>query len=186
MTRQDFIDGVTTWGELLDFCYNEDCDICEDIVDNDTMSEEIDEELYEVARERSWRDVRDLLNEINTDYDYYRRDGGLSYIPLDDSDFDDYKDDVIEWMDNNGYWEDDEEDEEYDGPFQYDGDFAPDDTEYEEDEEPPAEEEDFSVGELMGMCSVQYLGMQREAARQMKQSDKEFEQYLSNMPKVLQ
>lgn len=186
MTRQDFIDGITTWAELLDFCYNEECDICEDIVSNDTMCEEIDDDLREATRYHSWQNVRDLLNDIDTDYDYYRRESSLEYIPMDDDDFDTYKDDVIEWMDNNGYWEDDEEDEEDDEPFQYDGDFAPDDSECKEDEEPPAEEEDFSVGELMGMCSVQYLGMQREVARQMKQSDKEFEQYLSNMPKVLQ
>lgn len=186
MTRQDFIDGITTWAELLDFCDNEDCDICYDIVSNEAMCEEIDEDLVEEARRRSWQDVRDLLNDIDTDYDYYRRDGSLEYIPMEDNDFDTYKDDVIEWMDNNGYWEGNDEDEdEYDEPFMYDADFAPGDEEYEE-EEPPAEEEDFSVGELMGMCSIQYLGMQREAARQMKQNDKEFEQYLSNMPKVLQ
>lgn len=47
MTRQDFIDGITTWAELLDFCYNEECDICEDIVSNDTMCEEIDDDLRE-------------------------------------------------------------------------------------------------------------------------------------------
>ena len=187
MTRQDFIDGVTEWYELLDFCYNEECDICEDIVSNDTMCEEIDEDLAEVVRGRSWRDVRDMLNDIDTDYDYYRRGGGLSYIPMDDSDFDDYKDDVIEWMDNGGYWdeEDNEEDFDDDRPF-VDDDFAPGEEDDEEEEEPAAEDEDFSVGELMGMCSVQYLGIQREAAQRKKQNDKEFEQYLSSMPKVLQ
>lgn len=185
MTRQDFIDGVTEWYELLDFCYNEDCDICEDIVSNDTMCEEIDEELAEVVRERSWRDVRNLLNDIDTDYDYYRREGCLSYSPVDDdSDFEDYKNDVIEWMDNGGYWEDEEDDEAYDEaePFD-DDDFAP--GEEDEESEPPAEDEDFSVGELMGMCSVQYLGIQREAAQRKQQNDKEFEQYLSSMPKML-
>ena len=187
MTRQDFIDGITTWGELLDFCYNEECDICDEIVSNDTMCEEIDDDLVEVARDRSWQDVRDLLNDIDTDYDYYRRDGGLTYIPMDDSDFDDYKGDVLDWMDNGGYWDDeeDEEDEEYydgDGPF----DFIPDEEDEEDEPELPMEDEDFSVGELMGMCSVQYLGIQRESARRKKQNDKDFEQYLNNMPKVLQ
>lgn len=186
MTRQDFIDGITTWSDLLDFCYNEDCDICEGIVSNDTMCEEIDDDLREATQYRSWQDVRDLLNDIDTDYDYYRRESSLEYVPMDDDDFDSYKEDVIEWMDNGGYWEDDEEDEEYDEPFQYDGDFTLENAEYDEDKEPPTEDEDFSVGELMGMCSVQYLGMQREAAQRMKQSDEEFEQYLSNMPKVLQ
>lgn len=187
MTRQDFIDGVTEWYELLDFCYNEECDICEDIVSYDGMCEEVDEELAEAVREHSWREVRDMLNDIETNYDYYRRGGLLSYCPVNDnSDFEDYKSDVIEWMDNGGYWEDEEDEDDFDDDVPFlDDDFAPGEED-ENEEEPTVEDEDFSVGELMGMCSVQYLGIQREAAQHMKQNDKEFEQYLSSMPKVLQ
>lgn len=183
MTRQDFIDGITTWSELIDFCYNEDCDICEDIIDSDEMDEEISDNLSEEARECSWRDIRDALNDITTGYSYYRRDGSFDYVPMDDSDFDSYKDDVIEWMDNGGYWDDEEN---YDDEPFYDeySDFNCEENE--EDAEITAVEEDFSVGELMGMCSVQFLGIQREAAQRRKQTDRELEQYLSNMPKVLQ
>lgn len=31
MTRNDFLNDVTEWWELLDFCSDEGCNICEDI-----------------------------------------------------------------------------------------------------------------------------------------------------------
>lgn len=184
MTRQCFIDEITTWSELIDFCYNEDCDICEDIIDSDTMDEEVNENLREDVGNYSWWEVRDGLNDIETGYDYYHRNDGLfDYEPMDDSDFDSYKEDVIEWMDNGGYWdEEDDEDEEYEEPF-HDNQLASEDEDGEDESEP--EDEDFSVDELIGMCSVQFLGIQREAAKRRRQNDKEFEQYLNNMPKVL-
>lgn len=184
MTRQGFIDEITVWDELIDFCYNEECDICEDIISNGSMCEAIEEELVDAAREYSWRELRDALNSIDTDYDYYRREGVLSYYPVDDSDFDDYKDDVLEWMDNGGYWDDEEDDEDYDDPDWHYAEQS--DSEGKEEEELPMEDEDFSINDLMGMCSVQFLRIQRDTAQGKKQSDKEFQLYLNNMPKVLQ
>lgn len=182
MTRQEFIEGVTTWGELLDFCYDNDSNICEDIVSSDTMDDEIENDLREEVGNRSWRDIRVLLCDIDTDYDFFRKDGILDYYPLDNhGDFDEYKDTVLDWMDDNGYWDDDEDDEEeyFDGvPYE-------EPPASEEEDEPAAEDEDFSIGELMGMCSVQFLDIQRTASRQKAQNDAEFQQYLANMPKVL-
>lgn len=181
MTRQEFIEGVTTWGELLDFCYDNDSDICEDIVSSDTMDDEIEIDLREEVGNRSWHDIRDLLCAIDTDYDFFRRDGVFDYYPLDNhGDFDEYKDTVLEWMDDNAYWDDDEEEEEH-----FDGDPFDAQPVYEEEDEPIAEDEDFSIGELMGMCSVQFLDIQRAALQQKAQNDAEFQQYLANMPKVL-
>lgn len=39
MTRNDFLNDVTEWWELLDFCSDEDCNICEDIIDSDQLDE---------------------------------------------------------------------------------------------------------------------------------------------------
>ena len=182
MTRQEFIDDVTTWSELLDFCYDNESDICEDIVSFDTMDEEVESDLREEVGNRSWRDIRDLLCDIDTDYDFFRRNGILDYYPLDNhGDFDEYKDAVLDWMDDNGYWDDDEDDEEeYFDVVPYE-----ELTTSEEEDEPAAESEDFSIGELMGMCSVQFLDIRRTALQQKAQNDAEFQQYLANMPNVL-
>ena len=183
MTRQEFIEGVTTWGELLDFCYDNDSNVCEDIVSYDTMDEEVESDLRDEVGDRSWRDIRDLLCSIDTDYDYYRRNGSFDYYPLDNNgDFDEYKDEVLEWMDNNDYWGDEDVEDEweyFDG-----GSFDEHPTHEEEDEAAPADE-DFSIGELMGMCSVQFIDIQRTVLQQKAQNDTEFQQYLNNMPKVL-
>ena len=39
MTRNEFIDNITEWCELKDFCNDFDCDICEDIYDDDDYDE---------------------------------------------------------------------------------------------------------------------------------------------------
>lgn len=63
MTRNDFLNDVTEWWELLDFCSDEGCNICEDIIDSDQLDEDTN---------YSWRDIRDSLSEIPTGYGYYR------------------------------------------------------------------------------------------------------------------
>ena len=39
MTRNEFIDNITEWYELKDFCNDFDCDICEDIYDDDDYAD---------------------------------------------------------------------------------------------------------------------------------------------------
>jgi len=96
------------------------------------------------------------LQSIPTGYNYYRCDGAFDYVAIDDSYFEDYKNQVLEWMDDGGYWED--EDEDYD-PDGYD-------DEEPEPEEPPVEEEDFSVSDLIGMCGVELVTIRQAAERQ--------------------
>lgn len=131
MTRQEFIDDVTTWYELLEFCYDEDCNICEDIVDSDMYDEYIDDELYDKIRNSGdkWWEIKDWLNGIPTGYDYYDR---YNECGVDEYDFDHYKDDVLDWGDSNEVWDEDEEEEE---------DFEED---FDEEEDEELEEIDYN------------------------------------------
>lgn len=45
MTRNDFLNNVTEWWELLDFCSDEGCYICEDIIDSDQLDEHVEEDI---------------------------------------------------------------------------------------------------------------------------------------------
>ena len=45
MTRNDFLNNVTEWWELLDFCSDEGCYICEDIIDSDQLDEYVEEDI---------------------------------------------------------------------------------------------------------------------------------------------
>ena len=163
MTRNDFLNDVTEWWELLDFCSDEGCNICEDIIDSDQLVEEdIRDTNY------SWRDIRDSLSEIPTGYGYYRMNGSFDYDGMDENDFDSYKEDVLEWGDNNGVWEDEPDDED---------DF---------DTDTMFNEEDFSIGELMGFCGVVLLDIRREEAAERAREDEALNQLINtNRPMIL-
>ncbi len=138
MTRQDFIDDVQYWSELIDFCYEEGCYVCEDVYTSDQRDDRIDEGVSEMMRHNSWRTILDTLQTYDNQsgYEYYLLDGYGDWIGLDDDDFTSYKDDVVDWMDNNGRW-DDEDDEDEDIPTGY----TPEDI-------TPIEAEDLSLNEL--------------------------------------
>ena len=45
MTRNEFIDNITEWYELKDFCSDFDCDVCEDIYDDDDYDDSVEEDI---------------------------------------------------------------------------------------------------------------------------------------------
>lgn len=136
MTRQQFLDDVCDWSDLIAFCYEMGCDYCEDVYDSEQRDEFIEDNLVDMANHCSWRSLLNILQEMEDDsgYSYYHMDYNNDFVHLDDSDFESYKNDVCDWMDNNNYWDDDEEEEE-----------APICCPL---EDPPIEAEDFSVYEL--------------------------------------
>ena len=171
MTRSYFLDYVTDWYELIDLCRDYDCDICEDIIDDDQLDDYVLEDINN--SERSWRDIRDFLSDIPTGYEYYRCDGTFDYVGLDESDFEDYKSRVLDWMDEDSLWDAEEEDED-------EGDFDPNEVDFfspgpepePEPEEPPVDEEDFSVSELMCMCSAELVTIRQVTEQQKVEFDR--------------
>ena len=162
MTRVEFIEEVTEWHELIDLCRDYDCNICEDIIDDDTLDEYVDYDISNCGY--GWRALRDYPSDIPTDYDYYRCDGSFDYVGLDNGDFEDYKSRVLDWMDEEDLWDAEEGEEDED-----EEDFDP--GEPEEPEEPPVEEEDFSVSVLMSMCGSELITIRQAAERQKKELD---------------
>lgn len=131
MTRSEFIDTVNEWEELIDFCRDEGCDICVGIYDELSMDDFINEYLVDLARSaQNWYSFRDDLNAIPSGAGWYLCNGYFDWEELTDDDFEYYKQDVLRWMDNRGYW-----DEEF-----------PDDEHYCEDDEDWLENESVSSG----------------------------------------
>lgn len=172
MTRHDFLENVNDWYELKDFCAENNCDNLEDIYDEEGMDTEINYAVGEYARDYEWYEIRDMLDSIPSGFSYYCQNGSFDWYGMGDSDFTAYKQGVLEWMDNGGYWDDeDAEDEEY--------------TDEEDiSDEPDKIEEDFSVGDLIGMCSVAYATIQQDNRRNECEEAAAFNQFV-NMPKVL-
>lgn len=176
MTRNEFIDNITEWYELKDFCNDFDCDVCEDIYDDDDYDDCVEEDVRDAVGECSWREIRDSLCDLPSRYDYYRRNGDLDYDGMDNDDFEDYKEQALEWGDDYGVWEDEEEeDEEY---ADADDDFL-DSLEEEPDEDETIEEEDFSIDDLIGMCSVVFVAIQNDEVEKQQEEDEAFAQLLS-------
>lgn len=147
MTRNEFLNDVTTWQELVDFCSDVDCDILCDFVFDDEYNDAIEEDLSNALRDDySWRSIRDMLYDLPEDYNQYMHDDILEFRGLDDDDFDDYKEDVLDWCDDRDVW-DDEEDEESPAMEQV--------MRREEPEEEPswnAWEDDKDFGQLLGIA----------------------------------
>lgn len=168
MTRDEFIEDVCSWWALKDFCDTYDCDICSDIIDDDTLDEYVDEDVRNC--DDGWRGLRDYLSDIPTGYDFYQVYGRFDYVGMDDGDLDPYKDSCLEWGDDHEIWDEEE------------GEEDTDETVFEEecvepDEE--VEEEDFSIGALIGMCSVTLTSIQQAAEDERRESDDEFAKLLS-------
>ena len=89
MTRNEFINDIDTWWDLIDFCREEDCDVCEDVISDDDLSDYIEEDIENAAHDgMSWQEIRDRLNDLDTSYDYYVNDGYMIYNGLDNEDAD--------------------------------------------------------------------------------------------------
>lgn len=110
MTRQEFIDEAYGWYHLIDFCSAAGCDICEDIYSDGDRDYEIEEDLNDMIRDHNWREILETLQDYdrNSGYEYYRRDEYGDWYGLDNNDFDQYKNDILAWADDNGIWNDDE------------------------------------------------------------------------------
>lgn len=143
MTRQEFIDDITSWWELIDFCNDEGYEeFVEDIFDEEDRDSYINDNLLDMARNAdSWEDLLSTLRDIPTGYDYYRRDDYDEWSGADDYDFNEIKDDLLERLDEDEFWEDYDEEEE---PLEEYAD--PDDL-------VPVEDEDMDVSELFTTCA---------------------------------
>ena len=173
MTRSEFINDITSWSELLEFCSEESCDLLDDIFDEESMDSEINEFLSDYARDYEWYNLRDYLKEIPTGYDYYQQNGAFDWTGLTDDDFNDYKNDVFGWAENHEVFEDE------DG----EGDENTDSEElvFEEPEgpeDPPVEDEDFPFDELFGLCARACSSIQEVNRYQEEAEYAEFENFV--------
>lgn len=171
MTRDEFINEIETVGELKDFCYDNDCDECDDVFSEEDMNDCVDDDLYEYVRHNDWRDTLSFLENIPTysDTGYYYRDDYGDFCSLDYDDFDDYKDRVLEWCDNNDIWDEPDEDN------------TEDVVEIEEEPDVPEEDEDdfmldegCSLDELFNTCKSDLQIIKSEENQREQASDVAF------------
>lgn len=118
MTREEFND-ITTVEELLDTASDVGCDDVEgSIYSSESRDDILNERMSDCVRDYTWREMLGLLNGWEDDggYDWYVYDDWGDFRPLTDGDdeFESLKEELYEFMDENGDFEDDDEfDEEF-------------------------------------------------------------------------
>ena len=140
MTRQEFIDDVNTIWELLRVAVDYDYEF-DDVYSGEQYNDEVNEQLsYD---DRSWRDIRDCLDNLPDGYDFYIRNRWGEWEGRGEDDIDDLKAQFLTWADDDGeIFEEEEDDEEY-------NEESPDDSEPEvEDPEP---EPDFTLDDILSV-----------------------------------
>lgn len=110
MTKQEFIEKVNSFPELIEFCRINRIAICDDIIYGDSLNDYI---LSETRGFDSWIGVLEYLSRIPTGFEFYRIDG-YGYPAEAESMFDIYKGDALQTMDLLQEWDEEypEEDEE--------------------------------------------------------------------------
>lgn len=108
MTRQEWIDDMTDFGDLQIFCndYGYQEREAEQIVSDYDYASWIEDDIRN--SDYGWRSLRDSLNELPEGYDYYRCNGGLDYEGLTQSDFENWKSDLLDELDGDGFFDEEE------------------------------------------------------------------------------
>lgn len=169
MTRDEFMDNINDFSELLEFCSDEDCEICADIYRDDDYDREVEDDIANAGY--GWRALRDYLSDLPTGYDYYRRNGSFDYDGLDDRDFEDYKSEVAAWMDDGGWWDEDEPED----------DWEPEEEPFEEEEpdDPDSfDADDVDFVQVFVEASESFAAVATANARQLAQERQDIEESL--------
>lgn len=165
MTRSEFIEEITTWCELLDFCDQHDLEACSDVVSDSDKDDAINNALSEFVRYNDWETVYSVLEDIPCGYQYYQKNRDFDYEPLDDRNFERYKEDVIQECDDWDIWDYEDEEEE---------DF------FEEESEVAEESEPFTIGELYTVCSGVLQSIGEEKEKREKERNASFDSFVMN------
>ena len=184
MKRSEFLNDVDCVGELLSFCWQNNCDVMENVIDDDTRDEYINDSLVDLAREYNWQDLYRILSDYDdySGYSYYYYDDGYGeYRPLSENDFEEWRDEVLRWADDQGdFWdpEDDEEDEEDESGDvcwdQWSEESCSDET---EDNFEVPDEEDCSVLDMLSAGVGCIRSINEAAMEQARQEDRLFMEF---------
>lgn len=159
MTREEFIDAVDCFYELINMDNEYGMGVCEDLV----LGEDLDGAIAEDFRHADfgWVDIRSWLNDIEEGYECYKRTGSFEYEYLTDGDFEDYRAELLRSMIDDGCIDDDEDGIEEEDEDVY---YVLADGEDIESDQPEPPEEDIAVAELFSICNSNFRVLKDEDA----------------------
>ena len=113
MTRTEWLEETSDFDSLIAWCKDNGYENCvEDIISGDDLDDYIQDDIR--YSDYGWVDLRDCLNNIDSGWDWYRVDGTFDYTGLDEYDMERIHDEILESLEENDFF--DEEDEEESDP----------------------------------------------------------------------
>ena len=160
MRRQEYIEEVTTWNELLNVAdESRHYEYAENIYDDDGRDDYINEMLYDWARNDSWRELYERLSYFTEDSsEWWRLDDYGDWIALCDGDeeFEEAKNDLLRDLDEDEWWDDEE-----------DGESTTEESDlFDEEEEILVESDEVSIDEMFEDCSDAFKSIVKKAAEE--------------------
>jgi|GEM_PF-6480845 len=173
MTREEFYNRVTSWGDLLDVAEEYDlADEFEDIVDQEYVRERIQIRAGDIGYGDDWEEFASWVSSIPCGYEYWSYHSGYDeFSGLSNDDFDSYMDDLLTMMLDNDCIEEDYDNED-------DDDFV---EEPEEGDDEPEPEEAFPVDQLISMCYADIKVIRDNRQTEEQNAQQEFDAKLAQM-----
>lgn len=170
MTRDEFLDDITEWSELINLCSEYGCEYCDDVYSEYSRDDMINNDLVDMARNcDDWTELLDTLRDIPTGYDYYTSSDGDWYGTDDgDDEFESCKNDVFEWMVARGYFEEEE---------------PPEDEDEDEEDEDISDigDETISLDELFSSANNQLKAAEGNEVAARAAEDNGFTEFISGL-----
>lgn len=101
MTKNDFLQDITDWSELLDFCKETTCPLCDDIIPEVNLNPYVINEIKKATENITWQNLKEHLNEIDDLCDFYLHKDGFAFLEADDLLFQERKKSVSHWVETN-------------------------------------------------------------------------------------
>lgn len=116
MTKQEFIEKIVDVESLFEFCSEYGYESYTDcLYSSDAYDEYLEDDFAEAIRNNSWREVRDMMNNIDDPYDeswWVRDDDYYEFSPADDEWLQDTRNELLEELEDDEFFEEEDEDDE--------------------------------------------------------------------------
>lgn len=101
MTKNEFLQDITEWSELLDFCKETNCPLCDDIIPEENLNPHVIKEIKIATENMTWQNLKEQLNEIDDLCDFYLHKDGFSFLEAAEIVFEERKKAVSQWGETN-------------------------------------------------------------------------------------
>ena len=150
MTRQEFLDSIESFSDLINFCNENDGyqAYTQNIYDNEDYDMEICRRISEYSNENRWEEIRDWLDNLPYGCDYYEYDDDWSeWKGLEDEDLHERVHELAQELDEDGFFDDEVEEQEADAVNE-------ELTPQTENTKPVEEENDLDMDDFMSIIRI--------------------------------